>query len=574
MNRFSKQRMCRWACWLLFLLGPLAISLSAQSPRVEILTSVKHGVTPPLRSFVPYLHAKPNPPLHVFPLGRPIPPEAKGGKPGSGGGHGGGGGGSTWTDPDLTNPTGTNNGTLGSTFTGIVAGCGTSGGCVPADPNLSVSPTQIIETVNVSYEVWNKPSFGATNPKVAVAQAPIHTIFAGLGNGDICATTDGGDPVVLWDNFDQRWIVSQLAYNSSLSNNHWCMAISNGSSASASSWTAYDFIFGSNFPDYPKLGIWLDGTTSTTSPGPYSGVYLSVNTFSHGNKFAGAKACAFPLSDVTALPSAISLVCSQQSSSVYNILPADTDGSGAGPSGTGGLYLQFQSSSGVGNTLALYEFRPDFNVTQNSTFSLLQSIPVKTFHEACGGSACVPQPGTSEPLDSLGDRLMYRLAYRNSGPFLDTLFVNQSVQVSSSSNQTGIRWYEIGKATTSPTVIQGTYSPNTSLYRWMGSIAADKYGDLGLAYSTSSSSAYPGLAFTGRIPTDSPANALDTEDPFFTGFGSQTSVNRWGDYSSISVDPTDDCTFWYVNEYLQTTGSYTNWATEIASFRIGTNCTN
>ena len=564
--------MCRCACWILFLLCPLAISLQAQSPRVEILTSVKHGVTPPLRSFVPYLHAKPNPPLRVFPLGRPIPPEAKGGKPGPGAGHGG----STWTDPDLIGATGTNNGTLGSDFPGIVAGCGTSSGCVPADPNLSVGSTQIVEIVNVEFEVFNKPKTFGETPTVAEPAAPIHTIFAGLGSTDICATTDGGDPIVLWDKYDNRWIISQLAYNSTLTDDHWCLAISGGTDPAdatdaAGSYDVYDFSFGSNFPDYPKLGIWLNGSAT----GAYSGVYFSDNTFANGNSFIGAQTCAFPLSEVSSPPATtqFKMACMQQPSTIYNILPADTDGSGAGPSGTGGLYLQFQASSGVGSSLVLYQFQPNFTAGTGS-FSRVNTIPVNTYHEACGGSACVPQASTREKLDSLGDRLMYRLAYRDSATFPDTLFVNQSVQVSSSSNQAGIRWYEIQNATGTPKVIQGTYSPDTSLYRWMGSIAADQYGDLGLGYSTSNSSTYPGLAFTGRVPGDLPDNALEPEAPIFTGEGSQTKVNRWGDYSSISVDPSDDCTFWYVNEFLQTTGSYTNWATRIASFKVGSRCTN
>ncbi len=321
-------------------------------------------------------------------------------------------------------------------------------------------------------------------------------------------------------------------------------------------------------PDYPKLGIWQEPS------GAYSGVYFSANLFANGNTFTGADACALPASAVTTPPNSLQLVCQAQSTSAYNMLRADIDGVNDGPSGSGELYLQFVASNGVGNSLALYQYQPDFNNPGNSHFSLLRNLAVNTFHEACGGSSCIPQYGTHEQLDSLGDRLMYRLAYRNNGSGGDSLLVNHSVQVSSSSSLTGVRWYDIQNVTsTSPVITEGVYSPDSTFYRWMGSIAQDKYGDFGLAYSTSSSSSYPGLAFTGRTTSDSPANALEPEQILYTGSGAQTRVNRWGDYSSTSLDPSDDCTFWYTNEYLQSTGSYTNWGTVLTSFRFPS-CTN
>jgi hypothetical protein len=200
------------------------------------------------------------------------------------------------------------------------------------------------------------------------------------------------------------------------------------------------------------------------------------------------------------------------------------------------------------------------------------NLAVATFHEACGGSACVPQPGTSTKLDSLGDRLMYRLSYRNYGGSAgESMAVTHSVQDSSSSNQTGVRWYQLKNTGSGWGVAQqGTFGPNDGNYRWMGSIAQDKAGDLGIGYSVSSTSTYPNLAYTGRAAgtnTD-PSNMLEQETFINVGHGVQKSVNRWGDYSSMSVDPTDDCTMWYANEYLKTSGSYTNWGTYITSFKF------
>src|SRR5437667_183029 len=178
--------------------------------------------------------------------------------------------------------------------------------------------------------------------------------------------------------------------------------------------------------------------------------------------------------------------------------------------------------------------------------------------EACSGGTCIPQPSTSTKLDSLGDRLMYRLAYRNrSGT--ESLLVNHSIHVSGGkhSQVTGVRWYEIQSPNSSPTVHQqGTFSPD-STSRWMGSIAMDKAGNIALGYSTSSGSVFPAIRFTGRVPID-PLGTMEGENSIQPGAGSQVvGLSRWGDYSSMSMDPVDDCTFWYTNEYLMYSGTYT-----------------
>jgi hypothetical protein len=191
-------------------------------------------------------------------------------------------------------------------------------------------------------------------------------------------------------------------------------------------------------------------------------------------------------------------------------------------------------------------------------------IDVAPFTPLCnGGSECVPQPLTTNTLDSLADRLMYRLAYRKFADH-ESLVVNHSVAVSGGG---GVRWYEIQSPATTPVVAQqGTYAPESN-YHWMGSIAMDKIGNIALGYSVSSDGVYPSIAFAGRLPTDPPGD-LEAETTVILGSGSQTpNVNRWGDYSSTSVDPTDDCTFWYTQQYQLTTGAY-NWNTRIVSFEF------
>jgi hypothetical protein len=254
------------------------------------------------------------------------------------------------------------------------------------------------------------------------------------------------------------------------------------------------------------------------------------------------------------------------------VLPADQEGGTSGEVGSGlpELYFQFVDnlSSSSGNELYKYAYTVDFS---NKTASLSSPTPISvdTFHEACGGGACIPQLNTTEKLDSLGDRLMYRASFRHYGNY-ERLLLNHSVQISSSSNQTGMRWYQINDPNlVSPTVTQqSTYAPDTSNYRWMGSIAQDKVGDLGAGYSRSSSSAYVSIAFTGQDATKDAANQLEQESVVVTSKGYQRSVNRWGDYSAISLDPADDCTFWYTNEILTGSGSYTNWETYITSFKF------
>jgi hypothetical protein len=220
------------------------------------------------------------------------------------------------------------------------------------------------------------------------------------------------------------------------------------------------------------------------------------------------------------------------------------------------------------NSLNLFKFHVDFTTPANSTFTGPINIPVAAFSPACNGGSCIPQPSTSQKLDSLADRLMYRLAYRNRGG-TESLLVNHSVMVSGNkrSQVDGVRWYEIRTPNGTPTVFQqGTFSPD-STSRWMGSVAMDKVGDIAMGYSASSGSVFPSIRFTGRVPTDT-LGTLEGETVLQAGSGSQLSnLSRWGDYSSISVDPVDDCTFWYTNEYLRNNGTF-NWSTQIIAIKF------
>src|SRR5271157_4768374 len=333
-----------------------------------------------------------------------------------------------------------------------------------------------------------------------------------------------------------------------------CVAVSTTLDATGT-WNRYSFQY-SNFDDYPKMGVWPDA------------YYETFNMFSvdiYGDyTFVGADACAYNRTAMLAGQSATQ-ICFQQNPSVGGLLPSDLDGTTAPPAGSPNYMLYFGT-----NSLNLYKFHVDFNTPANSTFTGPTVISVAPFSPLCGGGTCVPQPGTSNTVASLADRLMNRLAYRKFGSH-ESLVVNHSVAVSGGG---GVRWYEIQNPLGTPPILaqQGTFAPPDLTYRWMGSVAMDQVGDLAVGYSKSSSSVYPSIAFAGRVPTD-PAGTLETETDVVDGSGSQAPYkgrNRWGDYSAMTVDPVDDCTFWYTQEYIKSDGSF-NWNTRIANFKFS-NC--
>lgn len=412
----------------------------------------------------------------------------------------------------------------------------------PPDTNGAVGATQYVQWVNESFAVFDKATgvIASGFPKAG------NTLWAGFGGG--CETNNDGDPIVQYDKAANRWVMTQFSV--STTPYLQCVAVSTTSDATGS-YNRYAFSYGNTqFNDYPKMGVWQDG------------YYITYNIFNNGSTFAGAKACAFDRAKMLT-GAAATQQCFQLSSAYGGLLPSDLDGTTAPPAGSPNFLLNFGN-----NSLNLWKFHVDWSNSANTTLTGPTNIPVAIFNAACsGGGACIPQPGTSQKLDSLADRLMYRLAYRNFGTY-ESLVVNHSVTVSGSrrNSVTGIRWYELRSPNGKPTVYQqGTFSPD-STSRWMGSIAMDKQGNIALGYSASSGSVYPSIRYTGRLASD-PLNTLQAENNILAGGGSQlTNLSRWGDYSSMTVDPVDDCTFWYTTEYQKSSGTF-NWSTRIASFK-------
>jgi hypothetical protein len=430
-------------------------------------------------------------------------------------------------------------------FAGVGQGdYGFSDQYAPPDTNGAVGATQYVQWVNTYFAVFDKTT-GAIAPGFPKAG---NSIWAGFGGG--CQTNNDGDPIVQYDKRANRWILTQFSV--STTPYLQCVAVSQTSDATGA-YYRYAFSYGNTqFNDYPKLGVWPDG------------YYVSYNIFNNGQTFAGSKVCAFDRTRMLAGDPTAIQQCFQLSTSYGGLLPSDLDGTTAPPAGSPNFFVNFGA-----NSLNLWKFHVDFANSANTTLTGPTNIPVASFNAACsGGGTCIPQPSTSNKLDSLADRLMYRLAYRNRSG-VESLLVNHSVTVGNKrTGITSVRWYEIRNPNGAPTVYQqGTLGTSDGIHRWMGSIAMDKQGNIALGYSASSGSVKPSIRYTGRLATDA-LGTMQTENIIQAGGGSQTgTLHRWGDYSAMTVDPVDDCTFWYTNEYLKANGSF-NWSTRIASFKF------
>ena len=436
----------------------------------------------------------------------------------------------------------------GLSFDGVGVGLGAyTPCCAPPDTNASVGTTQVVQWVNLDYAVFNK-SDGA----LLKGPTPGSSFWSGFTAGN-CDKNNDGDPIIKFDAQAKRWFATQFSVTGGPPY-FQCIAISSSDDivAPTTTWNRYAYSFGTSFPDYPKLGVWPDA------------YYMSFNRFLNGVNFQGAAACAFDRAAMLA-GTAATAQCFNLGTGVASLLPSDLDGAtgAAGttalpPAGAANVFANFGT-----NGLNLSKFHVDFANPANSTFTT-SSLAVPAFSTACGGGACIAQAGTTNQLDSLADRLMYRLAYRNFGDH-EALVVTHSVK---GSGTAAPRWYELrspGTGTFSA-YQASSYAPDTT-YRWMGSAAMDKVGDLAIGYSASSGSLNPAIRYTGRGPLD-PLNQLRIEETIQPGGGSQTgTLHRWGDYSSMALDPADDCTFWYTTEYLKANGSF-NWSTHLFSFRF------
>jgi len=424
--------------------------------------------------------------------------------------------------------------TPGTDFDGIPAN-----GFAPSDSNMAVGPNHIVETVNVRLAVYSKTGTLLSGPTT------FGTFFAPLGGN--CAN-GASDPIVLYDRAADRWLISDIGYTGSAPFLE-CVGVSKTNDPTGA-YVLYAFSFGTSLNDYPKLGTW-----ATASNAAYLATY---NIFGPGG-FLGADLCGFDRTKMLAGNPGAAQLCKMTPNNDGSYLPSDMDGPTPPTDGTPGLFVTWNNNNP--GELFLRKLTLNFGAG-TATLSSPTSIPVANFNVACG--SCVPQLGTSQKLDTLGDRPMYRFAIRHFADH-DRAVFSHAVAVTGS--QVAVRWYELYDPAGAVTVNQqGTFAPDTT-YRWMSSIAEDQNMNIGLGYSASSSSINPAIRFTGRVPSD-PAGTMETEASLLTGTGSQTGgLSRWGDYTAMQVDPSDDCTFWYVDQYEKVTGSF-NWNTNIGSFKF------
>jgi hypothetical protein len=435
--------------------------------------------------------------------------------------------------------------TAGVNFAGIP----NVSGVLPPDTNGDVGPNHFVQMVNSAYQMWNKSGTSLLGP------SDLSTLWSGFGLP--CAGDNDGDPVVLYDSIADRWILSQFVAVAPYYGE--CIAVSQTGDPTGAYYRYYFPLSATVFYDYPHLGVWPDA------------YYMGMNKFNPS--YAGSAVIALERDKMlSGLPASYQEFATSSSGTP---LPADLDGPTLPPSGAPNFVAQL----GLGSTgpLRIYQFHVDWATPANSTFTGPTNLAVASFNLLCSGPtlSCVPQPGTTIDLDTLGDRLMHRFAYRNFGAF-EAMVVNHSIRTGTGQNvRAAVRWYEVRRTGGVLSIQQqGTQAPD-NVWRWMGSIALDGSGNMGLGYSVSdSSSVFPGIRYTGRLASDS-AGTMQTEATLINGGGSQLNPNeRWGDYSSMSIDPADDCTFWYTSEYYPASpANDADWKTRIGSFDFDANCT-
>ena len=429
-------------------------------------------------------------------------------------------------------------------------------GVLPPDPEGDVGPNHYVQWVNLSLAIWDKSG--------TLLAGPIAGNALWSNVSDPCATQNDGDPIVLYDHLANRWFLSQPARPDG-GPYYQCIAVSKSPDPLGQYWL-YDFRLSDTLlNDYPHFGVWPDG------------YYMSINQFANGTTWNGAGAVVFEREQMLLgqLATALYFDLFAVDSTFGGMLPSDLDGPPP-PAGAPNYFAEVDDANFLppNDALRIWQFHVDWANLNNSTFgingqpdTILDTAPFDLL--PCLGATtlnCIPQKGTSRKLDSLGDRLMYRLQYRNFGDH-ESLVVNHTVDAGS--GRAGIRWYELRDPGGNPTIYQqGTYGPADTEHRWMGSAALDRQGNLAIGFSVSGSNTYPSIRYSGRLASDPLGTLPQGEATLRAGGGSQTNSQvRWGDYTMLAVDPTDDCTFWYTNEYLSST-SDSAWQTRIGSFRF------
>jgi hypothetical protein len=427
---------------------------------------------------------------------------------------------------------------------------------VPPDPNGDVGLNHYVQTVNALTRIYNKNGVPLTPP------FKLSSVFSTLGTP--CSQRNDGDPIALYDALADRWILSQFCNN--FPPFRQLIAVSRTADPTGD-YYVYEFVMPNvKFNDYPKLGVWSDG------------YYMSTDEFL-GSDYAGSGVFAFDRNKMLVGDSSASFIyfdlASPSTIRFGGLLPSDLDGLNAPPVGAPNTFVGYQATEygDPNDALRLFDFHADFTNPNNSTFTERAESPVAVaaFDPTSSPDRNdIAQPAPGEMLDAQSDRLMYRAAYRNSGTH-QSLVVNQTVRVSpvAETYRGGVRLHEL-RRTNSAYVVhrQGSFGSDDAS-RWMGSAAQDYQGNLAVGYNISSETLKPSILYAGKLAGEI---AFRDEASLVNGTGVQAGFgSRWGDYSSLSVDPSDDCTFWVTNEYYTAESQKENpfgWLTRIGRFKF------
>jgi hypothetical protein len=462
----------------------------------------------------------------------------------------------------------------------------------PPDTNGDVGPNHYIQAVNDAYGIYNKSG-------TQLAAFTENSLWSVAGTGTKCDANNFGDPVVLHDGIADRWILTNFAFSTSggkpVTPFYQCIAVSKTSDPVSGGWYFYAVqvdIGGSGPPagtlnDYGKFGLTANclymGANGFTEPaGSYAGAIFA--SFSRTALFAGTA--------LSASNSSIGYLAADANGDPFGMFPANLLGTSAGSMPPAGTPEYFVNESATAFAWEVRKFTPGAGCGSGGTLSSATNVSQAVYgapYILSGGSYTsnmVAQSGTTRLLDSLGDRIMQKVQYRKIGS-AESLWVvhttcgsahDANFACANTTSATQPQWAQIdvtGSTINATPVQEQIYAPDTTMYRWMGSLAVDGQGDMALGYSTSNGTNFPSLAYSGRLVGDPLNNLSQTETQLAAGLGSQnlcgsSGCSRWGDYSSMSIDPSDDCTFWYTSEYYATAASATNghWTTRIGSFKF------
>lgn len=426
-------------------------------------------------------------------------------------------------------------------------------GYFPPDPSGAVGPDHFVQMVNVSTQIFDKQGnllFGPFHPSDLWPP------------GDPCHFKDSGDVVVLYDQMADRWLLTQFGVQNwpNGKNFYECIAVSKGPVPTdlPADWYPYTFLVHiTKMNDYPKLGIWPDGYYMTANQFEvYTWAGVGIWVFERDKMLLG-QAATFQYQDLLEI-----------GLDLASVLPANLLGYQQPPAGAPNYAVTVDDGLFTGGTPLLTVLETAARWPGGMSVTVADELPVAPFSWM---AVDIPQKNTSIRLDAISDRLMMHAYYRNMGSY-ETMTANHTVDAGG--GRAGIRWYELRKnsgETHWQVYQQGTYAPPDGVHRWMGSLAMDRHGNLALGYSVSGSDLYPGIRYAGRMASDPLGTLPQAEMVMIDGAGhqlrTQDGIGRWGDYSAMSLDPVDDCTFWYTNEYMPVSGDQP-WSTWIGAFKF------